>query len=509
MPSLIPRLIVAAGLVLGAGSAQAAKDLVIAVSDNLTGLDPADLNDNISQAAARMMCQGLYILDKDMKLVPGLAESYEANEEATQFIFHLRHGVTFQDGTPFNAEAVKLAYDRAGNPENHLKRQSLFVMINHTDVIDDYTVKLTLKYPFGAMINDLAHPGALIVSPTAVQKWGKEFTRHPVCTGPYEFVSWSADTLKLKKNEHYWKPGLPKFDTITYRNIPENGARLAALQAGEVQFIYPVPPEMIKSLEGNPAIKIFNEQSILSLYVTMHTQRKPFDDVRVRQALNYAINKQAFIKVVLSGYADEMDSMMPPRLGYYERQGTWPYDPAKAKQLLAEAGYPNGFETVLTGGVATLAQRAMQFLQQQLAAVGVKVRVEGMEAGVLTSKIFNVKGPDDASIVMLNTGWSSSTGDADWGARPMLYTKAFPPVLSNIAWYSKKDVDAAIEAGLATVDPTKRAAAYAKEQEVAWKDAPWIYLVTSHNLAAYSANLTGVTARPDAQVNIDDDAEMN
>jgi glutathione transport system substrate-binding protein len=260
-----------------------------------------------------MMCQGLYILDKDMKLVPGLAESYEANEEATQFIFHLRHGVTFQDGTPFNAEAVKSAYDRAGNPENHLKRQSLFVMINHTDVIDDYTVKLTLKYPFGALINDLAHPGALIVSPTAVQKWGKEFTRHPVCTGPYEFVSWSADTLKLKKNEHYWKPGLPKFDTITYRNIPENGARIAALRAGEVQFIYPVPPEMIKSLEGNPAIKIFNEQSILSLYVTMHTQRKPFDDLRVRQALNYAIDKQSFINVVYSGYADEMDSVMPPR----------------------------------------------------------------------------------------------------------------------------------------------------------------------------------------------------
>jgi glutathione transport system substrate-binding protein len=110
--------------------------------------------------------------------------------------------------------------------------------------------------------------------------------------------------------------------------------------------------------------------------------------------------------------------------------------------------------------------------------------------------------------VMLNTGWSSSTGDADWGSRPMLYTKSFPPVLSNLAWYSNKDVDAAIEAGLATVDPPKRAAAYAKEQEVAWKDAPWIYLATSHNLAAYSANLTGVTIRPDAQVNLDDDADM-
>ena len=117
----------------------------------------------------------------------------------------------------------------------------------------------------------------------------------------------------------------------------------------------------------------------------------------------------------------------------------------------------------------------MQFVQQQLAAVGVTVKVEPLEAGVLTAKMFNVQKPEDASIVVLYTGWSSSTGDADWGMRPMLYTKSFPPVLSNLAWYSNPVTDAAIEEGLSTVDPTKRAAAYAKAQAQAWKDAPWIY----------------------------------
>ena len=109
-----------------------------------------------------------------------------------------------------------------------------------------------LKYPFGAFVNDIAHPGALIVRPASVQKYGKEVTRHPSGTGPYEFVSWSADTLKLKKNEHYWKAGLPKIDTITYRSVPENGARIAMLQAGEAQFIYPVPPELIEVAEEQP-----------------------------------------------------------------------------------------------------------------------------------------------------------------------------------------------------------------------------------------------------------------
>jgi glutathione transport system substrate-binding protein len=506
---LLTRVLLAALLAFAAsGAARAGKDLVVGVPDNLTGLDPADLNDNLSQSAARLMFEGLYMLDEHMKLRPQLAESYEANEEATLFIFHLRKGVTFHDGTPFNAAAVKASFDRAGNPANHLKRQSLFVMIDHTDAVDDYTVKVVLKYPFGAFVNDIAHIGALIVSPKSVQDFGKEVTRHPSGTGPYAFVSWTADTLKMKRNEHYWKPGRPKIDTITYRSVPENGARIAMLQTGEAQFIFPVPPEMIKSLENSPTITVFDEPSIYMRYVALNNMRKPFSDPRVRLALNYAVDKQAFAKVVFSGHADPMDSPLPPLLAFYQKQGSYPYDPAKAKALLAEAGYPNGFETTLTGGSNTLLQRGMQFVQQQLAAVGVTVKIESLEAGVLTAKMFNVQKPEDASIVMLYGGWSSSTGDADWGMRPMLYTKAFPPVLSNLAWYSNPITDAAIEEGLSTTDPTKRAGAYAKAQAQVWKDVPWIFLGVDHNLAAYSKNLTGASMRPDQQFHLTEDAAL-
>jgi glutathione transport system substrate-binding protein len=148
-----------AGVLFTAPAARASSDLVVAVSENLNGLDPQDVNDNISQAAARLTHEGLFKLDRDMKLVPALAESYEANAAATEFIFKLRKGVSFPDGTPFNASVVKYSFDRGGNPANNLKRQSIYVMIDHTDVVDDYTVKVTLKYPFGAFPNDLAHPG--------------------------------------------------------------------------------------------------------------------------------------------------------------------------------------------------------------------------------------------------------------------------------------------------------------------------------------------------------------
>jgi glutathione transport system substrate-binding protein len=506
----LTRVLLAGALAVGvANAAVAAKDLVVGMPDNLTGLDPADLNDNVSQSAARLMFEGLYMLDEHMKLRPQLAESFEASEDAKEFVFHLRKGVTFHDGTPFNAAAVKFSFDRAGNPENHLKRQSLYVMIDHTDVVDDNTVKMVLKYPFGAFVNNIAHPGALIVSPKSVQEYGKEVGRHPAGTGQYQFVSWTADTLKMKKNEHYWKPGVPKIDTVTYRSVPENGARIAMLQAGEAQFIYPVPPEMIKVVQNSPTVTVFNEPSIFVRYVALNNMRKPFDDPRVRLALNYAIDKLAFAKVVFSGYADPMDSPMPPLLGFYQKQGAYAYDPAKAKALLAEAGYPNGFETTVTGLSNTLTQRGMQFVQQQLAVVGVTVKVEPLESGVLTAKLFNVKGPEDATTQMVYAGWSSSTGDADWGMRPMLYTKSFPPVLSNQAWYSSPITDAAIEEGLSTVDPAKRAGAYAKAQVQVWKDAPWIFLGVDHNLAAYSKKLHGAFMRPDQQFHLTEDATLD
>ena len=147
---MLHSMLLAASLALlsaAPGAAHAAEGSGGRRAGNLTGLDPADLNDNLSQSAARLMFEGLYSFDEHMKLQPQLAESYEATEDAKEFIFHLRKGVTFHDGTPFNAAAVKFSFDRAGNPENHLKRQSLFVMIDHTDVVDDYTVQVVLKYP--------------------------------------------------------------------------------------------------------------------------------------------------------------------------------------------------------------------------------------------------------------------------------------------------------------------------------------------------------------------------
>ena len=206
----ILRFSVALPLACFVPSAFAASDVVVALDANVIGLDPADLNDNLSMTATRTMLQGLYGFDREMKTIPVLAEGYEASPDATIYTLHLRHGITFHDGAPFNAQAVKTSFDRAADPENHLKRASLFAPIKSNEVIDDYTLRITLNAPFGAFINNLAHQAFAVSSPKAIAEFGRDLGRHPVGTGPYQLVSWSTDTLKVARNEHYWKPGLPK-----------------------------------------------------------------------------------------------------------------------------------------------------------------------------------------------------------------------------------------------------------------------------------------------------------
>ncbi|WP_395679108.1 glutathione ABC transporter substrate-binding protein [Inquilinus sp.] len=495
----------AAAALLALPGAAMAKTLVIGIQENLTGLDPSNANETSAQSASRLFYQGLYGFDRDMKLVPLLAESFTVSDDAKQYTFVLRQGVKFQDGTDFNAQAVKISLERLANPENKLKRQSLLSMLDHVEVVDDHTVKVLLKEPFGALVNTLAHPGTMIISPAALEKYGKDIGRNPVGTGPFSFKSWSADTLEAVRNDGYWK-GAPKVDGVTIRSVPENGSRVAMLQAGEAQFITPVPPEMVKVVRANAALEVDERPSIVNWYVALNTRKKPFDDVRVRQALNYAVDRNAFCKVVLSGFCEPADAPMPPTLKFYAKQGVWPYDPAKGKALLAEAGYADGFEAVLWSGNSTTSVRATQFLQQQLAQIGVKAQVTPLESGVLSQKIWSVQTPEEATVQMYYGGWSSSTGDADWALRPLLWGKGFPPKLFNVAYYSNPEVDAALEAAVATADEGKRAEAYAKVQAQVWQDAPWIDIAVEHVLSAQAKDLSGVFVLPDRGFVVEDPA---
>lgn len=479
------------------------KDITIAVAANFISLDPHDTNDTLSNSAEKTMYEGLFGFDKDMKIVPLLATSYKANDDATEFTIKLRQGVKFQDGTPFNAEAAKVNIDRLADQNNHLKRNSLFAVVKETKVIDDYTIKVILKEPFGAMINNFAHPAAMMISPAALKKYGKDIARHPVGTGPYEFVEWKpGDHLTVKKNPNYWQKGKPKLDQITFKPVPENGSRIAMLKTGEADFIYPVPTESAKDVNGQEGIVVKNDPSIIVRYLSMNTMKKPFNNVKVRQAINYAINKEAFLKVVNNGYGSVLDSIIAPNTQFYSKQQVYKYDPEKAKKLLKEAGYANGFTATLWGGNSSTTTKAMEFIQQQLSLVGIKVNIVPMESGTMDSKIWGVNNPKDAEIELYYGGWSPSTGDADWGIRPLLSSESFPPASYNTAYYKNDEFDSLIKQALQTADPAARKEAYAKAQKIAWDDAPWAFLSVDDTMYGKRDYLKNAYLLPDGSLDV-------
>ncbi|MBT9182640.1 glutathione ABC transporter substrate-binding protein GsiB [Pectobacterium punjabense] len=501
------RWLVAAGVTaaMAASPVWAAKDAVIAVGSTFTSLDPYDANDSLSQTVAKSFYQGLFGFDKEMKLVNVLADSYDVSPDGLAYTVKLHPGVKFHDGSAFNAAAVKVNLDRASNPESRLKRYNLFKMIDKTEVVDDLTVKIMLKTPFSAFVNNLAHPAAVMISPAALKQYGKEIGFHPVGTGPYRFVAWNqTDFVKVEKFSGYWKAGLPKLDSITWRPVVDNNTRAALLQTGEAQFAYPIPFEQAKVLEKNDKLALVASPSILHRYISMNVTQKPFDNPKVRQALNYAINKEALIKVAFSGYATPAEGPLPGSIDYSVKYQPWPYDPAKARELLKEAGYPDGFTTTLwSSHNHSTAQKVLQFTQQQLAQVGVKVQVTAMDAGQRAAEVEG-KGVKETGVRLFYTGWSASTGEADWALSPLFATASWPPAQFNTAFYSNPQVDVDLANALKTTDRAEKQKLYKDAQDKIWADAPWIFLATEHLVSANSKKLTGFYVMPDTLFSFDD-----
>lgn len=488
----------AGALAGGFTSAGTAAEVTVGIASTFTTMDPFDASDTMSYSCAKSMYEGLYGFDKDMKLHPVLALSHEVSDDGLVYTIHLREGVTFHDGTTFTAAAVKQNFDRVTDKKNGLRRYTLYSNIAQTDVVDDHTVRFTLKKPFSAFLNQLGHASGGMICPSAMDKYpGKALAFHPCGTGPFKLESYNpTEGLHVVKNPAYWQAGLPKVDGILFKPVPENASRVAMLRTGEAQFIYPVPPEQVKPLSADKDLVITKTPSIIERYVAFNHQIKPFNDVRVRQALNYAINKKALAKVAFNDLADPVEGVAPKGVAFADVYGAWPYDPKKARELLKEAGYPNGFSATLWSLYNhTTAQKVIQFLQQQLAQVGVKVSVMAMEAGQ-RSALVDQK-PENSKLQMMYAGWSSSTGELDWALRPLLATSSWSPVGSNYGYYSNPTLDKAFTDALSTTDEAKKQAIYSEGQKATWEDAPWIYLVTEQNVSAARKGVTGFHIQPD------------
>lgn len=492
-------------------------DVVGAMLVDFTTMDPMDTSDTLSGGIQRLIMDGFFGFDDEMEIIPMLAESYEANDDATEYTLHLRQGISFSDGTPFDAEAAKANLDRWGDENLGLKRTTLLCnVIDSTEIIDDYTVKVHLQEPFGAFIATLAHPACVLMSPQVIAQGNDACAENPVGTGQYTFVEWVAgDHATVELNKDWWgyDPEIcggealaeadAGFKSITFRPVAENATRVAMLQAGDADFIWPVPTESMATLAADTNVYVGAEEGIVVRYLFMNNQKAPFNDVRVRQAMNYAINKDAYVAVVKNGLASPATSIMGPATQHYKANDPYEYDPEKAKELLAEAGYPDGFETTLICASTTTNLKQAEFLQQQLAQVGITMNINSLESAVVNDTVENVSGPgSEAEVELYIIGWSSSTGDADWAIRPLLAIESEPPMSYNICYYENEEFDNLLYEALATADESVRAEKYAEAQDIVWEDCPLVCLANDYNTWATSNKIANVKVFPDNCLNV-------
>ena len=320
--------------------------LIYATGTDALTLDPQFVTDVPTSRAVMQIHETLVKYDLDMNIVPCLAEAWEVSSDQLTWTFRLRKGVKFQDGTPFNAEAVKYTFDRIVDPATASPRKSSAGMIKGVKILDEYTVAITTLKPFGPFLAQLTAYNLAILSPTQAKKLGKKYAQNPAGTGPFKLESWApGEKVVLARNEEYW--GKKAYlDKVVFKVVPEDATRVMLLLSGEADVIASVPTVLLDKLQQSKDVKVVREKGFRTIYIGLNNKVKPFDDIRVRKAVSHAIHPEAIVQGVLKGVGTLGGSFESPAIpGAVQGLKPYPYDPARAKKLLAEAGYPNGFTT--------------------------------------------------------------------------------------------------------------------------------------------------------------------
>jgi peptide/nickel transport system substrate-binding protein len=501
-------LVVAA--LAGPAFGQPAGTLVVGLVAEPVNLDPAQVTDLNSNRVGRRVVETLVTFPEEKtEVVPGLAESWTISKDGLQYTFKLRKGIAFHDGTPFNAAAVKFSIERQINPEHPANKLGKYPFANYffgnvkaVEVLSEDRVAFLLKEPRASFLAILTAAAASVVSPTAVMKAGQDYPSQPVGTGPFKFASWErGQRVVLEKNPTYWK-GAVKYDRVVFRPIVEDQARLTELLTGQLDLIVGVPADFVAQLETNPKVALLKQTGVHVWYLGINNQKKPFDDRRVRQALNYAVNKEAIVKDVLKGTGTpSRGPVMPNTWGAEPALRAYPYDPAKARKLLAEAGYPNGFSTTLwvpESGSGMQAPVAMStVIQSNLKAVGVNVTMQTMEWGAYLAKLRS----KEQELFALS--WMAGMEDPDMVMYPLLHSSQWTPNGPNRALYKNEQFDKLLSEARLTTDQARRAALYRQAQKILIEDAPWIFVDHEVQIAATSKRVQGFKLHPSFDLRVE------
>lgn len=492
------------------------KLLIFGRGGDSVSLDPAAVTDGESFKVTQNVFETLLNFGKqDTTINEGLATKWEASEDGLTYTFTLREGVKFHDDTDFNAEAVVKNFERwaNGSEDKFPYYASMFggFVGDESHVIEsvtadgDYTVVFKLKRAQAPFLKNIAMSPFGIASPTAFDASGEKFGDNPVGTGPFKFVGWKRnDSITIEKFDDYWAEGLPKLDKVIFRSYPDNSARLNALLTGEIDLADGVNPADGKTVEGDSNLQLIERPSMNVGYLGLTTTRPPFDNVKVRQAMNYAIDKQSIIDAFFEGRAEMAKNPMPPSIsGYNEDIPGYEYNPEKAKELLAEAGLADGFEMELWAMPVPRpympdGAKVAEVIQKNLEEVGIKAEIVSFEWATYLEKARN----GEADAFML--GWTGDNGDADNFIYVLLDGDNIGS--NNYTYYDNQDLHKILIQAQTEVDEDIRNELYKQAQEIIFEDAPWVPLAHSTPLLAGRADIVDFFPHPtgsDKLTNVD------
>jgi peptide/nickel transport system substrate-binding protein len=496
------------------GNLAADQTLIFARGGDSVSLDYASVTDGESSRVTKQIFESLLEFDADsFEIGPGLAHDWDVADDGLSYTFYLEEGVTFHDGTEFNADAVKLNFERWADPEHEFAfaddgyNYSVYGtqfggfagddghVIDEINVINDHEVEFVLNEQLGSFIQNMGMSYFAITSPAAFEEYGSAINENPVGTGPFKFVSWSRDDqIVLEKNEDYWQEGYPKLDSVIFQVIPDNSARLTALRSGEIDIMDGLNPDDVDAIEGEEGMTVFERATNNIGYLGFNMEKEPFDDVLVRQALNHAVDKEALIETLFAGLAEPAKNIIPPDyLGYNDNVDEYEYDPDRAMELLEEAGYADGLEFDLwTMPVARPympdPQRAAEVLQENFNEVGVTANIHTEEWATYLER--TEQGEQD--LFML--GWSGTNGDPDYFYGNLLHGSAIPG--GNRTFYRSDEADDLFNRGKVSIDDDERDEIYQEAAQVVHEDAPMIPLVHSIPVLAGSERVQNYVPHP-------------
>ncbi|AMQ05509.1 ABC transporter substrate-binding protein [Sporosarcina psychrophila] len=493
------------------GAVKVGGSLVYARGADSVGLDPINVTDGESIRVTHAIFETLFEYDEKLELQPKLAESFETADDGLMWTIHLKNGIKFHDGTDFNADAVVFNFDRWMDPQNpyHIGDFTYYPFlyggfkgepnhkIEHVKAIDNSTVEIKLIEKTAPFISYLAIPMFGMASPAAIEKYNEKFIEHPVGTGPFEFESWTRnDKIVLKANENYYIEGQPLLDKIIFTVLPDNSARLNGLLSGEVDIIDGMNPSDADTVEANDSLKLVKRPSFNNGFMVFNTEKAPFDNVKVRQAINMAIDKKGLVDAFYNGYAEVAKNPIPPSLwGYNDDIVDYPYNPEDAKKLLVEAGYPDGFKTeiwAMSNPRPYMPQplKTAEVIQANLQAIGIEAEIKTYEWATYLEKTGN------GEHTMAMYGWTGVMADPDNFLSPNLSSTNTEKPASNRAFYKNEEFTSLLQQARETFDQEERIKLYKKAQEIFHEDAPWVTIAHTTPPIGLADYVEGFEAHP-------------